>query len=126
MEIGEIRKGNWIIDPEQIDFGGLTIVAFNSTLDDISFYEVAEPAVLTIELLRTLRFRKNRDGIYYRSINKACVSYSFESNYLNISFNDNDIKLFEIKSLHQLQNAIWLATGKDWDYCEMRDLIWYN
>lgn len=126
MKIGELRAGNWIIDPEQIEFDGLMPIAFNSTLDDIRFYELTKPASLNIKLLKKLKFRKNRDGIFCRRINKAHVSYSIDDKFLNVSFNDNDIRMFEIESLHQLQNAIWLGTGKDWDYCEMRDLIWYN
>lgn len=122
----DYRKGNFIIDKEQGEYDGLTIICYWGNLDDDEFCQLIKPVILTEKILRILNFRKSKSGVFYRRVNKSRIEYSQEGKALTIAGRKSKLTLNNIKYLHEMQNCIWIGTGYDWDYCEMRDLIWYN
>lgn len=70
---------------------------------------------ITIELLKELGFKKDRDGLPYKRINKHHVVCYPNTKHVGIQGSNCSLSIENIETLDQLISVIELGTGKKWE-----------
>lgn len=116
MEAKELRSGNKIWRPccydEVLEIRENGIIGLDSLRGLISYSEI-EPIPITEEMLLKIGFDEPCDGVYEHNYGEFEVTKEQEKWW--VTWNGGSDFWFEIKHLHQLQNAYYLVTGKEFE-----------